>query len=120
VLQKLVAVQNFIGHPFASVFNIAYRIFKLVTFSHFWVEKKSEVNESGEREYNFKARLTDAGQDLLRIVATPVAIIGLELVAIYGLFRPYDGRKLYASIERATYGNGMLAPCFQPGAFEFL
>lgn len=58
--------------------------------------------------------MSDAGQDILRIIATPFSILGLELAAIYGMFRPYDGRKLYGSIERATYGKAILAPCFQP------
>jgi hypothetical protein len=95
-------------HPVASIANVAYRILKLISFSHFW------INKGGEAKYNFKARLADAGIDLLRIVATPISIIGLELAAFYGCFRPYDGRKLYASIERATYGNFIIAPCFQP------
>lgn len=95
-------------HPIASIINVAYRILKLVSLSHFWIEK------DGETKYSFKERLADAGKDILRIVATPVSIVGLELAALYGWFRPYDGRKLYASIERATYGNFILAPCFQP------
>lgn len=95
-------------HPIASIANVAYRVLKLATFSHFW------ANKDGETKYNFKARLANAGKDLLRIVATPFSIVGLELAALYGIFRPYDGRKLYASIERATYGNFILAPCFQP------
>ena len=89
-------------HPIACITNVAYRILKLATLSHFWSEK------DGETKYDFKARLADAGKDLLRIVATPISILGLELAAIYGTFRPYDGRKLYASIERATYGNLIL------------
>ena len=97
-------------HPIALIINVAYRILKIATLSHFWVEKK------GETKYKFEARLVDATQDLLRIIATPAALVGLELAAIYGLFRPYDGRKLYASIERAVYGNFILAPCFQPMA----
>lgn len=52
--------------------------------------------------------------DALRIIASPIAIAGLELAAIYGIIRPYDGRKLYASIERAEYRNFILVPCFQP------
>jgi hypothetical protein len=97
-----------IVHTAASIINVAYRILKLVTLSHFWAPKKEESR------YDFKARLTDAGKDVLRIVATPFSLLGLELASIYGVFRPYDGRKLYASIERATYGNFILAPCFQP------
>jgi hypothetical protein len=94
-------------HSVASVCNIAYRILKLITFSHFWIKQKGE--------YNIIARLAEAGKDLLRIVATPLSIIGLELAAIYGaISSPYDGRKIYASFERAVYGNSILAPCFQP------
>lgn len=79
-----------------------------MTLSHFWIKRE------GEEKYNFKARLIEAGKDLLRIVASPIAIIGLELAAIYGLMRPYDGRKLYATFERAIYGNALIPPCFQP------
>ena len=103
-----------IVHTIASVVNVAYRILKLVTLSHFWMTKE------GEKSYNFKSRLKDASTDLIRIVTQPIALVGLELAAIYGLFRPYDGRKLYASIERAQYGNFILAPCFQPNAEEHL
>jgi hypothetical protein len=91
-------------HSIASIATIAYRALKLVTLSYFWTDT----------HIPFKARLSNAGKDLLRIVAAPLSIIGLELSCIYGLFRPYDGRKLYATIERATYGNYILAPCFQP------
>jgi hypothetical protein len=73
---------------------VAYRILKLVTLSHFWMPQ--------EGTYSFKARLKDAGIDLLRIVATPVALVGLELAAIYGTFNPYDGRKLYARLCTET------------------
>lgn len=95
-------------HPIAAIVNIAYRIKKLVILTHFWMDIEGEI------EYNFKARLAEAGKDLLRIIASPIAVIGLELAAIYGMFRPYDGRKMYASIERAIYGDFILAPCFQP------
>jgi hypothetical protein len=96
-------------HAITSIVNVVYRIFKLITFVHFWLQKQDE------NKYDFKARLADAGADMLRIIATPLAIVGLELSALYGLCsRPYDGRKLYATIERATYGRSILAPCFQP------
>lgn len=95
-------------HGFASVWNIARRIINLVTFYHFWTPKE------GQKSYNFIKRLKDAGDDLLKIATQPLALIGLELAAIYGIFNPYDGRKLYATIERAQYGTFLLAPCFQP------
>lgn len=71
-------------------------------------------NISVKHKYNFTARLLDAGTDLLRIVAVPISLVGLELAALYGILSPYDGRKLYASIERLTYEKYILAPCFQP------
>ncbi len=88
-------------HVPAALINMAYRLVKLVTLSHF-------------RGAFDKQHFNAAGIDLLRIVAAPLAIVGLELAALYGMIRPYDGRKLYATIERATYGNFILAPCFQP------
>ncbi len=97
-----------IVHSTASVVNVAYRIVKLVSLSHFWMSREAE------KSYNFKARLKSAGKDLARVLMQAFASVGLELAAIYGLFRPLDGRKLYASIERAQYGNFILAPCFQP------
>nr|WP_166155984.1 hypothetical protein [Neochlamydia sp. AcF84]NGY95124.1 hypothetical protein [Neochlamydia sp. AcF84] len=97
-----------IAHSIASLVNVAYRIAKLVSFAHFWMDKE------GEKPYSFKERLKDAGKHVLRIVTTPIALVGLELAAIYGVFTPYNGRKLYASIERAQYENFILAPCFQP------
>jgi len=95
-------------HSAASIANLAYRVLRLATFANFWIEK------DGEKKYSFENRLLDAGKDLLRIVLVPISILSLELSAVYGLFTPYNGRKLYATIERATYGNFILAPCFQP------
>lgn len=102
------AIGTPIFHAIALVGNVAYRIIALLTLSHFWWPKE------GEKEYSLKERAKDAGKDLLRIVAAPFVYVALEVSAIYGLFRPYDGRKLYASLERAEYGEYVLAPCFQP------
>lgn len=95
-------------HAIAAVLNVAYRILKSITGYQFWCEKE------GERAYDLNSRLTDAGQDLLRIIAAPLVCVGLELAALYGIVNPYDGRKLYASLERCEYGSFILAPCFQP------
>jgi hypothetical protein len=100
-------------HPIAGVANIAYRIFRLVSLSHFSSE------ESKTR--SLKQRCVEAGKDVLRIGLTPFAVVALELAALYGaLIRPYDGRKLYASLERALYGDFVLAPCFQPNPTRHL
>lgn len=90
----------------AATLNVIKIAFRLLFFYHFW-PKDSEP-------YNFTASLANAGKDLLRLVATPFAIIGLEAAAIYGIFSPNNGRKLYATLERALYDKWRLAPCFQP------
>lgn len=41
-------------HPVAALVNIAYRILKLVTLSHFWVPKEGEIT------YNYEARRAEA------------------------------------------------------------
>lgn len=48
------------------------------------------------------------------IVATPLLYVGLCFSSIYGIFSPYNGRKLYATLERVAYEGAVLAPCFQP------
>jgi hypothetical protein len=93
-------------HTVAAIINIAWKVLKLISFSHFWCE-------NFDLEYKFKARLKAAGKDLLSIVTTPFFLVALELTAIYGLITPYNGRKLYASTERA-YNTFTLAPCFRP------
>ena len=104
----LLTIVTPIVHGGASVVALAYRIIKLITLSHFWISKE------GEKTYDFNDRLKDAGFDVLRIIIQPIALIGLELAAIYGVFMPNDGRKLYASIERSQCDNCMIAQVFQP------
>ena len=81
----------------------AYYILRFALFADFWVKKL------GEEKYNFKARLLDSAENLLRIAVNPISLIGLECAAIYGIFRPNDGRKLFASIERALVTEN--GPC---------
>jgi xanthosine utilization system XapX-like protein len=108
-----ITLGNPLVHVVASFINVVYRIVLLITFSHFRGDKK-DANNKIIPNYPFKARLIDAGIDLLRIKSTPLSLIALPLASLFGLLRPYDGRKLYASIERAIYGRPILAPCFQP------
>jgi hypothetical protein len=102
----LLAVSTPIVHSVLAIYTVAYRAIKMV--ANFFVERE------GETKYNFRARLVDSGKDFLTVVSTPLSLVGLELAALYGCIRPYDGRKLYATIERAAYGSPVLAPCFQP------
>lgn len=95
-------------HSAALVIGITIRIARLITFFDFWKDAPEK------EQYDFTARLLDAGGNLLKIIFSPLIFIALEFSAIYGLIRPYDGRKLYASFERLQYGSFILAPCFQP------
>ena len=96
-------------HPIAAICAIAYKTLKVVSLYHFWKARETELQCS-----RISSALKETGIDLLKIIAAPLTVIGLELAAIYGIFRPLDGRKLYASMERAEYGDFVLAPCFQP------
>lgn len=95
-----------IGTPFAHIpfgaLNIAFRTVRVFSWENC-------CRKEGE-EYDHSSRLNDG----LRIIGQPFAIIGLECAAIYGIFRPHDGRKLYASLELAQYERSILAPCFHP------
>jgi hypothetical protein len=102
----LLALGTPIVHAIALTIQVFASALKLITLWHFW-------GHTGEKE-TLKEKLLHAGADFLKIAAAPLALAGLELSAIYGIFRPYDGRKLYASFERAEYGHYVLAPCFQP------
>jgi len=89
----LLTVLTPIIHLIAGVEHVAYRIIRLVSFYNFW----SSDNKTWEDK--FKA----AGKDLLLMITQPLAVLSLQLSALYGLLRPLDGRKLYATIERAQY-----------------
>jgi hypothetical protein len=95
-------------HTIAAIANMAYRLFKIISFANFWLP------QSDSKKHSFTDRLKETGLDLLKCVTSPIAILGLQCAAVYGLFRPYDGRKIYASIERGMFSHFILAPCFQP------
>lgn len=84
-----------------QLINAVIKTVKIITFFHFWTQRE------GEEGYNFKARLGEATKDLLRILATPLAIISLQLNTIYGIFRPRDALKLRMSIEQAYYDKSL-------------
>lgn len=60
------------------------------------------------------ANIKHANQSLLLIIAMPLIYLAIELSALYGLFCPLAGRKLYASFERLAGSETFVAPCFQP------
>lgn len=87
--------------------NLAYRVARLITGNSFYLK-------DGAKDISFNASLMQASEDVLRIILTPITFLLLEMAAIYGIVSPYNGRKLYASLECAMYEGPMLAPCFQP------
>jgi hypothetical protein len=112
-----------IVQPIGLTLNLLNRIVKVVTFSHLWYPSQGE--------YNFKAHISEWGKDILLIVSTPLIFVGMLFSALYGAtVSPYDGRKLYGTLERLAYSGGyqyfsayysertphnyLLAPCFQP------
>lgn len=86
--------------------RVALSALKLISLYHFWCKK--------DGAYSITERLQDAGTDLLKVALAPLFYVGLELSAIYGIMRPLDGRKLYATMERAFYGQGFLTRGWQP------
>lgn len=85
----------------------AFSLMKLLVLYPLW----KPVNGLESR----KQAVVDEVKGLLLNLVAPVL---LELSAIYGMFSPYNGRNLYASLERAVYGDGFLAPCFQPSPYR--
>ncbi len=92
-----------IVHAVGLVLNVANRVAKMISFAHFWYPMSVGCSKR-----------SSWSKDLLRVVSSPFIYIGLELSAVYGLFLPENGRKLYATFERCAYGKELLAPCFQP------
>ncbi len=105
-----------IGTPFVhipcAIGNMAYRVAIVSSGYRFWSEEG--------RNQCFSTNCLETSIDGLRVITQPVSFIGLEAASIYGLIKPRDGRKLYASIEKAQYGSDILAPCFQPRSQQHL
>lgn len=53
-------------------------------------------------------------RNLLLFLRMPFALAALELTAIYALFRPQDGRKLFTSVERLFFSTLSLSSVFHP------
>jgi hypothetical protein len=124
-------VGTLILQPIGLSCNCINRMAKIGTLAHLWHPTASE-------NYNLKGRLLELKSDVLRVALTPLILGGLAASALYGIARPYDGRKLHATLERATYGitykrfplvpgkegaespdkfmNFLTAACFQPKA----
>lgn len=92
-------------HSIASVVNSVAR-FCLAGSALF-------TNNPGQN-LSLKQKFITCLKHLAHIALSPLIIVALTAAAIFGIFSPYNGRKLYASLERFQYGSFILAPCFQP------
>ena len=115
----LLSVGTPIIHTMAAIVKVVFNLLKLISFYDFWktIDDSSKENKAN---YNLTKRSFDAGSNVLNIVFAPIAVLLLEFAALYGMIMPRGGRKLYASLERFTYGTFVLAPCFQPEPEEHL
>ncbi len=100
-----------IVHVIAAVLSIAVSIFRIIG---------SLLRIMLIQEGSLEEDLYTIGYCVGKILTAPLVVCALEISAIYAIFSPYNGRKLYASFERLQYGRSVLAPCFQPNPKEHL
>jgi hypothetical protein len=116
----LLCIGTPVVHFVASIVNVAAQVVNIA--KSFFTPKKEQANLDEKSNFLPKNKLNISVVDkaIFKITRQPFALITLELSAIYGIFKPLDGRKLYASIERAQYERHVLAPCFQPDPTQHL
>lgn len=103
-----------IMHGFIALLDIVIRLMKCLSFYHFWKIKKGRVSTISIPQPGLSVRAYSFVLDLVHIILAPICLICMELSALYGLFLPNNGRKLYNNFERLQYGEAILANCFQP------
>lgn len=94
------------GGPVAQISFLAMKFFARI--SDVFVTLIAPEKDS----YSWQAR--EVVIQLTKAFAIPFIYVALELAAIYGLFSPLDGRRIYGSLERLAGDERYLAPCFQP------
>lgn len=99
----LVSVKEFLQHPIESL-------------KSFYQDNSFVYRPSDGEPYQFRARLFEAADDLFFLFKAIPCLIGCELSALYGIAKPFDGAKLYASFEVLSDRVRLLAPCFQANA----
>jgi len=82
-----------ITQTLASTVVIIYELFHAITFCCTLNRRFSSLGE----------RFLSSGCLLLHIITIPLAIIGMQLAAVYGIANPEGGRKHYAKCEGWVY-----------------
>lgn len=92
-------------HTPAGLVNVAIRTAKVFSGYHFWKSNQCKNRSECIKEVKL---------DVLKVLAQPAITIGLEGAALYGIFKPYEGRKIYSAFETIAYEDIFrLAPCFR-------
>ncbi|MDP3705657.1 MAG: hypothetical protein Q8R24_07065 [Legionellaceae bacterium] len=99
-----------IFHSIIAVLEIIITSLMCISLYPFWKKRKEDLSTGTYA----KACFTDFAEIMFRILFIPIIVALLELSALYGLIFPHNGRKIYANLERLTYGGAVLARCFQP------
>jgi hypothetical protein len=102
----LLVVGNFFAHSYMIIGPIFMCFLRLITCYHLYKFEEENITTA--------ERVLNCGLNLLKLLMLPLVPVFLELAALYGLFCPNEGRKLYSSFEKFAYGRSLLAPCFQP------
>ena len=116
-----------IGNGVSLTINGFYRTVKVLSLSHFISPIFSSGENQADKPYQIKERVIACAKDVLRIVATPFALIALLFVSFAVSLSPFengprDAAKIFSSIEIAMYGGTMeegyfgWAPCYQPNS----
>ena len=92
-LLRLKSFALLLGTPLVKICAVAVAFFKVLSLHALW----STIGDG--KPYDLGARLISFGKDLGRGVKSLIAIPIFELAALYGIFNPYDGRRMYGMLE---------------------
>lgn len=103
------AIATPVVHTIGIPINVIYRVIRIVATCKY-LHEAYENDKKDIQSYCVK----EISKDILRIVVSPLILLILEIAALYGIFSPNDGKKVYANVEAAFYGRAILSGCFQP------
>ena len=120
----LLTISTPIFQTLIVILHTVINLLKLITLYDFTKEINNEDQFKTANDI-FNERLYDTAFTLLHVLFAPICIVLMELSALYGIFSPHNGRKLYASFERLINDDNdeiesylgiskYRAPCFQP------
>lgn len=83
-------VVNAVIIPIFCLFRAGFTLFRVASFYRFWAPD--------DKNASIKQKCVKTLQEIARAAATPITVVAVEIAAIWGLFRPKDGRKLVSNI----------------------